>query len=703
MAWQGRGAVIVLDDGRSDTEDLLARVRDGFPEVYRLAADDIPDASTRVVPVGRKHVNVKTMARKMYEETIYASLVPAGGDPVVLLSDFLSEARGLLADGFPGFALISARPGVRYRRVAVLTDLHVPITTGALAVGAVGLAHRAGAPLDMLILGGDPENVPRNLRELREQMVVEEGADLLDQALLIAEETGIEINFRVLGEAAARDQLALDAVRDGGYDLVVDDLRPIDIGPRLGRLKRVRRRLNSGGSPDTAYRLLRDAPCDVAIIVDAVTMKMLPAAYLRAGAVAALSLGLLGVVARPAVAHSSATGPGTSATVEAPVDPADQSADAAAQAGSDAGSSADAQAGQSTQTDAQTQADAGAETDTSAETDTAAEQPGADAQAGADQAADADAQAQAQPDTDDDSTALVGTPAPDTDSIPEHVDADQQAAYEQALTEEAEELAVELATLGELQDEAAEADALEQLALADLTIAQQDLADAQATQHSTDEALDYAEGDRNTLTESEVAQAHGSANKAAYDVDRAEESVAEAEESFKEAAAEHEAAAGAVEEQEALVEAQMANVAAWDGVVTEADARTDQKVTPIEGGVITTAYGVGGSNWSSGYHTGSDFAAPTGTSVLAASSGTVTAAGWAGAYGNQITVQHPDGSETTYSHLSAIDVSVGQEVSAGEQIGLVGTTGNSTGPHLHFETFDPSGERVNPADWLAWQ
>ena len=136
-------------------------------------------------------------------------------------------------------------------------------------------------------------------------------------------------------------------------------------------------------------------------------------------------------------------------------------------------------------------------------------------------------------------------------------------------------------------------------------------------------------------------------------------------------------------------------------MVNEAESRTDQRVAPVAGYSVTTQYGVAGSNWSSGYHTGSDYAAPSGTEVMAAASGTVVAAGFNGSYGNQVTIQHDDGTQTTYSHLSSITVSVGETVSAGEAIGAVGSTGNSTGPHLHFEAFDSSGNRLNPEEWLA--
>ncbi|MFA5827200.1 MAG: M23 family metallopeptidase, partial [Candidatus Paceibacterota bacterium] len=87
---------------------------------------------------------------------------------------------------------------------------------------------------------------------------------------------------------------------------------------------------------------------------------------------------------------------------------------------------------------------------------------------------------------------------------------------------------------------------------------------------------------------------------------------------------------------------------------------------------------------------GVDLAAPTGTPILASASGTVLLArkGWNGAYGNMIIINHPNGTKTLYAHLSKIATSTGDYVSQGEVIGYVGSTGRSTGPHLHFEVFN---------------
>lgn len=100
---------------------------------------------------------------------------------------------------------------------------------------------------------------------------------------------------------------------------------------------------------------------------------------------------------------------------------------------------------------------------------------------------------------------------------------------------------------------------------------------------------------------------------------------------------------------------------------------------------ISTGYQEEGPLWASGYHTGVDYAVPTGTPVVAASGGVVTAVNEEGPYGLQIVLKHSDDLYSQYAHLSSASVSPGQEVTLGELIALSGNTGNSTGPHLHFE------------------
>jgi murein DD-endopeptidase MepM/ murein hydrolase activator NlpD len=135
---------------------------------------------------------------------------------------------------------------------------------------------------------------------------------------------------------------------------------------------------------------------------------------------------------------------------------------------------------------------------------------------------------------------------------------------------------------------------------------------------------------------------------------------------------------------------------------TRSAATTSGYTSPVEGGTVGTPYHQSGSMWSSGYHTGTDFVVPTGTSLKAVGAGTVVSAGWGGAYGNQVVIQLADGHYAQYAHLSSLSVSVGQSVTAGQQVGLSGATGNVTGPHLHFEirTTPDYGSDIDPIAFL---
>lgn len=120
-------------------------------------------------------------------------------------------------------------------------------------------------------------------------------------------------------------------------------------------------------------------------------------------------------------------------------------------------------------------------------------------------------------------------------------------------------------------------------------------------------------------------------------------------------------------------------------------------VQPVSG-VITSRYGVS-SRLRKSIHTGLDIAASTGTPIKVIADGTVTCASYQGSYGKLVKIDHGNGLETWYGHTSKMYVSVGQKVTAGDVIAAVGSTGNSTGPHLHLE-IRINGEHVNPQNYL---
>lgn len=130
-------------------------------------------------------------------------------------------------------------------------------------------------------------------------------------------------------------------------------------------------------------------------------------------------------------------------------------------------------------------------------------------------------------------------------------------------------------------------------------------------------------------------------------------------------------------------------------------------VTPVSGDYsLTASFSQSGSMWSAD-HSGQDFAVASGTTVRAVHGGTVVKAGGYGAgdgpaYGNAVVIEHSSGVYTQYAHLSGIDVSVGEAVTTGEAIARSGNSGNSTGPHLHFEvrTTPDYGTAVDPMKFL---
>ena len=124
-------------------------------------------------------------------------------------------------------------------------------------------------------------------------------------------------------------------------------------------------------------------------------------------------------------------------------------------------------------------------------------------------------------------------------------------------------------------------------------------------------------------------------------------------------------------------------------------------IKPISGGRLSSTFGRRSApkKGASTYHKGVDWATPKGTAVVASSGGVVAKAGWGSGYGYVVYINHPDGRQTRYGHLSKVLVSAGQTVSQGQKIALSGNTGISTGPHLHFEILI-NGSQVNPLKYL---
>lgn len=161
----------------------------------------------------------------------------------------------------------------------------------------------------------------------------------------------------------------------------------------------------------------------------------------------------------------------------------------------------------------------------------------------------------------------------------------------------------------------------------------------------------------------------------------------------------------------ALLNDELATAPAPTEVFAPAPARAPAPAVPTDTGTslarpvpgpVTSDFGIRTHPVSGArtHHDGIDFGAPTGTPVRAAAAGRVSYSGWMSGYGNVIVIDHPGGLQTLYAHQSALLARVGERVGRGEVIGRVGSTGLSTGPHLHFEV-KRNGRAVNPAPFLG--
>ncbi|MEU6203851.1 M23 family metallopeptidase [Micromonospora musae] len=150
-----------------------------------------------------------------------------------------------------------------------------------------------------------------------------------------------------------------------------------------------------------------------------------------------------------------------------------------------------------------------------------------------------------------------------------------------------------------------------------------------------------------------------------------------------------------VTSEDAAARADSADVASRGNDREEASAESDVWLLPFQGYDLESSYG---ERWGK-LHTGVDLVAPEGTPYVAIHEGTVTKAGWFGGYGNAVIVKHSDGSEAIYGHSSALTVREGQQVKAGDQLGLIGMTGHAYGSHLHLE-LHVKGEPIDPKPFL---
>lgn len=575
----------------------------------------------------------------------------------------------------------------------------------------------------MLVIGAPDEELDPHQRP-RDLLLVERDKDLYEQAVRRAESLPQRAEWMHSDHVEDRIQVVRDVLAGGDYDLAVDDLGNLSLGGRIGRGGRIRKALEPSGPGGIAAALLEVPDLTVLIVLDAVRLGTIPPGVVKGVAVGLLALGVVGVRAPASAAASGGSGSQTSIsqTVDAYDDALSQAAQMAPSAEVAAAQENAAQVAQSDE-DAATAEDgaASSEEEAASDEDAATSEEAAASDEDAATSADADADATTSPaDLDPASVEPQKGKSADADDVEvaddlssSDVEKAQDAAQDsKSDLEEAQD------TFDDTQDEAVDAQKEAEDAADAAVDAQAELVTAEA---NYDEAIaasgpviEDATGLTGALpggaTDEDLAAARSAESEALAAVDDATAQADEALDAYNDAAeeavalnADLEQAAQDVTDAQTDYNQDQATADAY------ADAMADARVTPIAEGEYTPSapYHEEGPMWSLGYHTGTDFACPIGTEVHAAASGTVIDVVHDDpSYGNRIVIEHPDGYESTYNHLSETDVQVGDEVTAGQVIGLSGDTGNVSGPHLHFEVakggdgWSDGSQFVDPVAWL---
>lgn len=224
------------------------------------------------------------------------------------------------------------------------------------------------------------------------------------------------------------------------------------------------------------------------------------------------------------------------------------------------------------------------------------------------------------------------------------------------------------------------------------------LADPELTESARAEVADFAQ-ESNGLAQRRQA----ASTSIAKDQGRTQERQRIARDKARKDLAARKAAArkaAAQQRQQSTADAAAKSPASPSGAATQdttATAGAQSWVKPLDNAVFTSPFG---PRWGR-LHAGQDYAASIGTPLKAMSSGVVVGAGPMSGYGIYIDIKYWDGSVSRYGHLSSVQASVGQQVSAGQVVASSGNTGHSTGPHLHVEIHPGGGAPIDPAGWLA--
>lgn len=643
--------------------------------------------------------------------------------PRELLSQLLIATAKHAGDAVPGFGVLLADgEPPPFRRILAIVDRSGGPVSGLLAYAAVAVADSAGAHLDVLVIGAQDEN-PHTEDKL-DSISISREQELYDTAVARAKAQNLDHDWITAASVTDIWPVIADQLSQHDYDLVIDDLGDVSLA-RVGMRDAVNGTLDDGQVGEIPLKLLEETSVPLLFVIDEIRLGIAPKGLLKAGALATVAFGVVvapvaGAAAAPAPASISASGDvpadpilGLKAELAAvtgqPLDDAIEAREAAAaqssrSGGSGARSTAQQPEGQSTASPV-----TGAPAPTASVLPSPPEQV-VETQVVETQVAEPDeAEKKAdkkKADKKKDSTKAKKPTAPKGGASPNDVAKAQRKAAEskselqknKAKTQRTKE------AISEAEQELTEAQAGAAVALANLQAAE--LSHEAAAEHA-EEVSSAATGVTAVLpgapSAEEVANAELNAQRAA---ERLEASVEFGEETLEEVVA----VESTIEAKQEKLDGRKADQAEAKADLEKAQLKADvykaslakSRQSPVTKGYnLTARFGNTGGYWSSGIHTGLDFAAPTGTPIKAAASGTVVSTGYKGAYGNQVVVNHGGGVKTTYSHLSSISVSPGQKVSTGDRLGGMGSTGNSTGSHLHFEV-KQNGKFVDPEAWLGW-
>lgn len=651
--------MLVVVDSEANTEPMLAIARRFGTTVALMSRDSAAIAGVESQRSALPEPTIDEALRAASARNLpWVGIRRDFAGPENLLREILVAVGRHRSAELPGFGmLLTAGEAGPFRRILAIIDRGTGPTSGLLAYAAVGVASASGAVLDFLVIASHGEDISSD--DEIEALAISRERELYEAAIEMSVAQSVETNWITAGAVADKWLVVTDQMSQHAYDLVIDDLGDVTLGGRVRRGGNLDAVLAEGKVGELPLRLLREVDVPLLLVVDEIRLGMAPASLLRAGAAAAVATGVLGTALISTRASTVAATPVAAAAKESDrvVASLEQALGTSTQGRQEAASAAS----RGTQRKATT-------TETAAKAAPSAPKGGAtpgqvkkaksalnqaqkdyhDAKAALDKAEQELAQAEKE---------LAQAESAGTASLAE---VEQARAAVAAASQKADALREDATGIsglipgGATKEEAAVAEAEE-------AVAQRQLEETTAT---GDEALD------------DISAAEDALDRAQADVERAEAKKAEAQ--------------ADVTYEQAVYKTYRSSI-----------AKTRQ--APVDKGHyhLTARFGQAGGRWSSGYHTGLDFAGAIGTDIHAAATGKVVEAGYAGPYGNRVVIDHGNGYTTAYNHMSAIRVSVGDEVRTGDQIGDLGSTGNSTGPHCHFEV-TKNGKFIDPEAWLGW-